>query len=156
MPPLNWAARVRTIGRLGCRGRAAPGMHTFNDGPSATLADGFKTTEVIPMSWLERNEAPIQPEEMELEKIPKGWVLTAWPRTTKSLFFRLRLTECLNMGNPFRIACEVRLPGCTEFEQITEFEAWGHELLCVDGRAAGWSELPPSLRPEFLTMARTL
>ena len=98
MPPLNWAARVRTIGRLGCRGRAAPGMHTFNDGPSATLADGFKTTEVIPMSWLERNEAPIQPEEMELEKIPKGWVLTAWPRTTKSLFFRLRLTECLICG----------------------------------------------------------
>ncbi len=59
-------------------------------------------------------------------------------------------------GDPFRIACEVRLPGCTEFEQITEFEAWGHELLHVDGRAEGWSELPPSLRPEFLTMARTL
>ena len=50
----------------------------------------------------------------------------------------------------------MRRPSVQQFEQITEFEAWGHELLCVDGRAEGWSELPPSLRPEFLTMARTL
>ena len=99
---------------------------------------------------------PYRYEEIELDKIPKGWVLTAWPRGTKSLFFRLRLTELFDVWDPFRIACEVRLPGCTEFEPITEFEAWGHELLSVDGRAEGWSELPPSLRPEFLTMARTL
>ena len=101
-------------------------------------------------------DEPIAQHDLELDKTPAGWILTAWPTTVAPTVLRLRLPEYLSVEDPFDLILEARFGSCTEFSRVAVLDTCAESLLRVSGREDGWSGVPVPLRPAFLTMTRTL
>ena len=117
--------------------------------PGRKLLGTFEDPSRDPHSEPEHREFG---SSLELDKIPRFWVVTGWPEG--DVVLRLKIRHNCN-DEPTHIFCEIRIGRGTGFTPICDFESCVYDLAHPDeSEPYLYEELPAIWHRDFAEMAR--